>query len=299
MSSEVNDFSISAYRTLVRYAVTNFKQATFTSLSSDRSVIWRHDCDYSLLSACNLGRIDEEEGMVSSFFINIHSDTYNALSESGRYLVNDLLQQGHEIGIHLDVGFYGGIQNETHLEEILIDEKSQYVKFFGVTPTAFSFHQPTERDFQFQSETYAELINCYSSKYRNVWRYTSDSNGYWRHSPIFEVLNSDDCSPLQVLTHGEWWSENSLEPRERLIASLLRQLQNEVERYDLIMKQHKRENKSEIRETLSELIGIDRDLHLILGALHSLGFKEEAAAIYDRGFQRNHSNVVVTPELNS
>jgi hypothetical protein len=289
MSKEVEDFLLTSYRLLVRYALDNFTPITFTSEPTSRSVIWRHDCDHSLLKACDLGLIDMEEGMISTFFINIHSDTYNALSESGRLIIQKLLQQNHEIGIHLDVAFYGGISNEAQLEEILCEEKAIFQEHLQISPNAFSFHQPTERDFQFQSETYAGLVNCYSYNFRNNWRYTSDSNGYWRHDSISEVLHSKDKKPVQVLTHGEWWTDLPLQPRERLVTSLFRATQHEIDRYDEIMLRHSRTNKSSLDPRLFEMKNHDPDLYLVLTLMMSLGYKSKTLAILQEAMQDNAS----------
>lgn len=287
MSEEVDDFLLTSYRSLVRYAINNFTPTTFSSEPTSTSIIWRHDCDHSLLKACDLGLIDMEEGMVSTFFINIHSDTYNALSESGRLIIQRLLQQNHQIGIHLDVAFYGGFSNEAQLEEILGDEKSLYQEYLGVSPSAFSFHQPTEKDFQFQSDTYAGLVNCYSYRFRNDWHYTSDSNGYWRHDSIYEVLKSNDKKPVQVLTHGEWWTDIALQPRERLVTALFRATQYEIDRYDEIMDRHSRLNKSSMNTRLHELKNLATDLHLVLTILMSLGYESEALAVIEEALQDN------------
>ena len=270
MNIKVEDFQISNYQNLVRYAVENFTQAQYDSPDGPRRIIWRHDCDFSLSKALTIGKIDQQEGMRATFFINIHANTYNALSLSGQDKIRSIIQQEHEIGIHLDPVFYGGIATIERLTEILQFEKQQYLRHFGTTPKAFSFHNPTDLESQFQNDKYAGLINCYSKKFRDDWRYGSDSNGYWRHKAISEVLHEDVASPLQVLTHAEWWSDKPQMPRERLVATLLLSTYHEIIQYDRSLSVFGRSNFSAIEEKIRDIGGTDIELHLILTALYSL-----------------------------
>lgn len=270
MSMDSQDFLISNYRNLVKSAVQMFAQTNYGSTDGSKKIIWRHDCDFSLAKAVTIGAIDNEEGMKSTFFINIHADTYNALSLSGKQSIRILVEQGHEIGIHLDTSFYGGIKNEEQLIGILEAEIQLYRDHFTLSPEAFSFHNPTESEMKFENERYAGLVNCYSRYLRESWRYVSDSNGYWRHKQIKEVLNEDIQSSVQVLTHSEWWSEKPMMPRERLVSSLLLSLHEEILSYDRALLIFGRQNISSIEEKIRDLGTSDANLHLLLTAISSL-----------------------------
>jgi hypothetical protein len=284
MTSEINEFGISNYRSLVKTAVGKFRQVRYDSKDVQRSVIWRHDCDFSLDQAVKIGKIDQEERMTSTFFVNIHANTYNAMSASGQNRVRELIGLNREIGIHLDSFFYGGIQSPNQLTDILGQEQKLYKEFFGVEPRAFSFHNPTDEETQFQDETYAGLVNCYSKKFRNDWRYVSDSNGYWRHKSISEVLEEESTVPLQVLTHAEWWSEKALQPRERLSATLLLSTFQLLKEYDQDVAEFDRQNISAIESIIRHVGPSDVELHLLLTAMYSLLTADTYASNHDRDY---------------
>jgi hypothetical protein len=62
---------------------------------------------------------------------------------------------------------------------------------------------------------YAEMINTSADYFQQKVGYCSDSNGYWRFRRLEDVLRErrDEC--LQVLTHGEWWQEDVMSPKQR------------------------------------------------------------------------------------
>ena len=284
MTNEIHEFGITNYRSLVKTAVVKFRQVRFDSKDVSKSVIWRHDCDFSLDQAVKIARIDEEEQMASTFFVNIHANTYNAMSVSGQNRVRELTDLNREIGIHLDSFFYGGIQSPNQLIDILEQEQKLYTKFFGVEPRAFSFHNPTDDETQFQDDTYAGLVNCYSKKFRNEWRYVSDSNGHWRHKSISEVLDEESNVPLQVLTHAEWWSEKSLQPRERLTATLLLSTFQLLKEYDQDVAEFDRQNISAIESIIRNVGTSDIEMHLLLTAMYSLLTADTSESNHDRNY---------------
>jgi len=272
----MNDFSISAYRELVGYAVNNFEWASYLGSPPNNAIIWRHDCDFSLSKASEIAAIDHEEGMRSNFFINLHATTYNARSKSGQLIVRSFLDYGHTVGIHLDVAYYGDIWTEDRLAEVLIAEQVQFESHFGLSPKAFSFHNPTNFEMNFLSQTYAGIVNCYSKEFRTDYRYASDSNGYWRHQPISDVMRANSQIPLQVLTHPAWWSIRPFEARERLVQALAHTMFFELSAYDRNLVIYGRENRSDFVDALHLLKGIPEDLQIVFNTLLSFDFIEAA-----------------------
>ena len=66
------------------------------------------------------------------------------------------------------------------LEDKLNDEKSVFDKILGVDVKTFSF-RPNDQILSFNKNKYSGLINTYSKKVTDNFKYYSDSNGYWRH----------------------------------------------------------------------------------------------------------------------
>lgn len=258
------DFSLDSYEQLLLLAKKKFTMITFEEIKDqDHFCIWRHDVDFSLELAHELAQIDARQDVKSTFFINLHSDTYNALSPTGRVTMNDLIQMGHFVGLHIDASWYGGIDDEKHLEKILNEEMRQLESAVGIVPKAFSFHNPTSELSRFNNEQYSGLLNCYASQFFKEIKYCSDSNGYWRFESIFDVLSDEDTKKVQVLTHPEWWSELQGKPRERLIRALVSDAIKHVVRYDAALDFYGRENQSKYKSAIANLNDTSSELFVI------------------------------------
>lgn len=248
-----DDFSISRYESLVERAKAS---RIFVGFEDSREkgdtkrILWRHDVDVSLRAALRLAEIDHKLGVSSNFFINVHSDTYNARSDIGRKQVRSLIDLGHRVEIHLDTAYYGSFSCKEQLEEALSDELRIFREAFGVEVKAFSFHNPTQVELRFSAEHYSDLINCYSDQHRISIPYVSDSNGYWRFHSADEIVTDNDSPTIQVLTHAEWWIERELSPRERIAHALFEDSFMHLQNYDDLLRKHGRENRSQIQADL-------------------------------------------------
>jgi hypothetical protein len=60
------------------------------------------------------------------------------------------------------------------------------------------------------------MTNVYGSRIKADYAYASDSNGYWRHERLHDVVESGGHERLHVLTHPEWWQAEAMSPRARL-----------------------------------------------------------------------------------
>ena len=138
----MEDFTTDNYRALIRLARDNYNFVFYDNIPFDNKfVLWRHDCDYSLNRAAKLAKIENEEGVCSTYFINLHCEFYNPLEESQTRLIRLILNLGHQIGIHFDAAFYN-ITLESDINEHLSYEAQLLEHFFGIQPKAFSFHNP-------------------------------------------------------------------------------------------------------------------------------------------------------------
>lgn len=272
------EFSLASYEKNVHRVLETHEAILYgDSLKSDRQfVLWRHDVDFSVGAARTIAKVDRTLGLQSTFFFNLHADTYNLRSDFGKSVVAEILNLGHEVAIHLDTDFYRNLPDHLILEDLVQTEKEMFQRMFGVSPSAFSFHNPSETDLEHDEETYANLINCYSKRFRESIGYVSDSNGYWRYSSIEETIATNVARPLQVLTHPEWWSPIDLQPRERLARVLLLDQFDQMNRYDALLASFGRENRSGLsgllpgdegnpvgwknRKTLEEVFGAHREL---------------------------------------
>lgn len=243
-----NSFSYHAYEELVRIAVASKKVSCYVDSPNlqNGGILWRHDVDISFTTSVVLAEIDASQGLHSYFFINLESDVYNSSSQSGRRFMQRIIDLGHSIELHFDMSCNKTIDSAGDLAKTLTTSAQRLSDVSGTAPTAFSFHNPNSDSDKFKDLHYAGLVNCYADYFRSDIRYVSDSNGYWRYNSVYQELTSNNTRPLQVLTHGEWWSDKPLKPRERLAHSIFEVAIDQLSNYDKSLALNQRENLSDV-----------------------------------------------------
>ena len=61
------------------------------------------------------------------------------------------------------------------------------------------------------------MLHAGARSIRDGYAYVSDSNGYWRFERLAEVVAAGAHERLHVLTHPEWWQQQAMSPRERIL----------------------------------------------------------------------------------
>ena len=210
------DFTTMAYRALLRRAGETWTFRGYDDAAAgERFIIWRHDVDCSMHRAHALARIEADAGVKATYFVLLHSEMYNLLEQSISRLVREIAAMGHTIGLHLDTGYHD-VRHEDELPGVIAWEAAILERVSGQPVTAFSFHNPTARELAWQRDQYAARYNAYAARFQSTVGYVSDSNGYWRHRRLAEVLDQAADHQLQVLTHPEWWTDETLSPAARI-----------------------------------------------------------------------------------
>jgi len=249
----LRDFTTIEYRKLLKLAKKNYDFASYNSIPwKKKFVLWRHDVDASLNRGLALAKIEHEEGLKSTYFINLHSQLYNVNEISQFKIISKILSLGHEIGLHLDFSFYN-IKSKKKLDQVITHESKYLEYLFKKKPVAFSFHNPSAHSLRFDEDRYGDLINCYSKKLKTNVAYVSDSNGYWRFQRLKNILQLAKDNSIQVLTHPEWWQSKILSPRQRIFRSIYGRATANLESYDNQIKSHKRINFNNVPKTLEKL----------------------------------------------
>lgn len=243
-SYHFDDFTTSEYAKLIKIAQRSYKFTRYEDINvSERFILWRHDCDYSLNRSLHLAKIDSSAGISSTFFLNPHSEFYNVLEKSQVKIVQEIIALGHDIGLHFDAAFYD-IHDEKQLSEYIAIEADWLRQWFDVQVAVFSFHNPTPLLLSFEEPKYSGLINCYSYYFKKEVGYCSDSNGYWRYRRLRDVLEIASDRSLQVLTHPAWWQEKPLSPRNRILRSVEGRANATMQNYDDFLAANDRKNIS-------------------------------------------------------
>jgi hypothetical protein len=218
------DFTEAHYRELLHLAKGKYRFVTFTDdrlheQGDGKSILWRHDVDFSPHRALGLARIEAEANVRSTYFVLLHSQFYNALEPEVVRIFAEIAALGHAIGLHFDAQFYG--HNE-ELEALLQMERHLLETTLAVSIQAFSWHNPFQGNWieSADAASIGGMVNAYGGAIRNRFSYLSDSHGVWRFRRLYDVLAEANEAHLQVLTHPEWWMPEAMPPRARITRAI-------------------------------------------------------------------------------
>lgn len=211
-----SDFTTSHYRSLLQKAKENYIFSRYHTLDKNsKFILWRHDIDFSPHRALRLAQIEKEEGVISTYFIHLHSEYYNVFEKEIFTIIKKIIDNGHDIGVHFDSHFYD-LKTEEDIEKNLLKEKEILEKLFDIAIHAFSFHNTNPFIMSCQKMKYAGLINTYAEYFQKEVKYCSDSNGYWRYERMMNILEASSAFRLHFLTHPEWWQEDIMSPWQKI-----------------------------------------------------------------------------------
>lgn len=238
-----SDFTENGYSEIVDLAIeSNRKIARYDSIPwGDDFLLWRHDIDLSINRSYQIAQINSKKGLHSTFFVNIHSSFYNPFELSQTRLLRQIFAMGHDVGVHFDWSYYSESDSD-ELDRCVSRETALLSDIVGKTPVAVSFHNPTQEILEIDSARLGGLANAYSRQLMDGAEYCSDSNGYWRHQRLADIISDKAVGPLQVLTHPGWWQESEMLPRQRMERAVSGRAVATMEDYDRTLRDFGREN---------------------------------------------------------
>lgn len=215
----MNDFSQHGYREMLLvlrvagYSFRKFREPDLVE-EQDAQLFLRHDVDFSLQSALQMANLEHAEDIQSTYFIQLRSPLYNALSRFSSELIRELHRLGHDIALHIDLGLYGG-----KCVSGLKDEIELLISHFPFANTGMvSFHRPRHlglameklRDLHFP-----HARHTYERRFFEEIEYISDSTRIWRYghplkSEAFRLRKS-----MQLVIHPSWWMISGQTPSEK------------------------------------------------------------------------------------
>ena len=176
------------------------KTQLFKNWKGDKVFLLRHDVDFDIYLAYKLAQIEKEENVVSTYFILPTCESYNVLSQKNRIFLREMIEMGHEIGLHFDPSLY----NE-NLESAL--EKEIEILSFAIQEEvkSISLHNPSIHG---QYPMFDGYINAYDPIMFSDENYISDSRFLFRGKDPFEFLKNINKSMVQILLHPMHYSVN-------------------------------------------------------------------------------------------
>jgi len=167
----------------------------------------------SIESALVFAKKEHERGISSSYFFLVCTDMYNVFSKKSLKMIRQIVELGHEIGLHFDERRYTFECEEDFI--IAVDrEKRAMEELLGVKIKSVSMHRPSERTMR-ADYVFEDLVNTYSKSFFNKMLYLSDSRMAWKKNP-FDGINQN-VEGIQLLTHPIWYSTE-----ESTISDILR-----------------------------------------------------------------------------
>lgn len=237
------DFTEATYRDVVAYARQRFAFEPFGATPAHPHVLWRHDVDLSVHRALALARIEADAGVSSTWFYWLRSPFYSLLDRGTGERARAILGLGHWLGLHFDPSAHPDVDDADDLEQHIDYERGLLEDWLERPVCAVSLHNPDVRQVAgMRDERLAGLPNAYGSALESTYEYVSDSNGYWRHRRLPDVLADPEITRLHVLTHPEWWTPEALSPRERVIRSVEGRGRRVLSDYDALLACHERIN---------------------------------------------------------
>jgi hypothetical protein len=246
----MNDFTLTEYSQYLTEIKRHYVFINYDEVDAITSphVIWRHDIDVSMHQALKLAQIEKDHGVKATYFIMLGSWFYDIRDHEIHDLIDSIKKLGHTIGLHFDFEYLpsGKISDIESFLTALKLQKKELEQLLNLKIEVFSYHNPTtiSDDLRSQINLYkqADMINVYSDKFVNNYKYCSDSNGLWRFDRLMDLINPKEFPRLHILTHPEWWTEHKMTPREKIQRALMGRVKALLDRYDRALQESNRPN---------------------------------------------------------
>ena len=175
----------------------------------------RHDVDVSLKRALMMAEIENQCGVCATYMVIPSSLLYDLEAKSSRLMLRQLVDQGHELGMHFDVDDDGRSNGSSlGMNEDSIYRAGNYLgSLIDTSVKSISFHRPMPH-FLRGPMTICGMVNAYAD--RLMACYISDSKGSWKAGEPLPLLINFDRPIVQLLIHPIWWGKEHMSPEDRL-----------------------------------------------------------------------------------
>ena len=196
------EFKFKSYENCLSFAVDeNYKFVNLSNVfeTDDKSILLRHDIDFSLDHALKFAEIEKSLNIQATYFVRTHCRYYNALSYSSKEILNKLESMGHIIGLHFEEDYY----TEENLYESMQLEKTILDSLLHNPIKHIAPHEPTRTNrMEYDINRLAEVgidFQAYDKKILEKYKYISDSSGKFKDGFLEEHLVKNKETYLYVL----------------------------------------------------------------------------------------------------
>jgi len=223
MNKEKCNFSFQHYNQILKLAKRQGYKFCFFSKRPDKKnkrIYMRHDVDFSVERTLRLAKIENKNGIVSTFFIRFNAPFYNLFDPNCLKIIKEIIGLGHQIGLHFDEKCINPRElTKKNIEKEVVSQLRVFKNYFNIK-NIVSFHCPSNFVFDKRFDP-NKFISVYSPQFFSKIKYLSDSRGQWREGCVCKFLKSSPPPKnLQVLIHAEWWGIKGNSANKRLIYNL-------------------------------------------------------------------------------
>ena len=199
----MSNFTLAHYSNTIKDYLNHGYEFTLMDrhLSKDeKQIILSHDVDMDPSLVSKMSIAEDLCGVKSTYFFRVRSRKYNFFSYENICLLHDLVNRGHDVGIHYEPSFPAAplTSIDLDIEKIFIFAKENT----GLQIRFFNVHEPARSGLD-MSGVFPEKNRCYNSNFFKNFKYLSDSSAHWREGCFSEHIGKWD--KLLVLTHPFWW----------------------------------------------------------------------------------------------
>ena len=204
---EVKQFTYDAYVNLLEYLSEHYNIISFNQVHDAKKpyLIIRHDVDASIDHALKMAKIEEGLGIKSTYFMLFSNMFYNLLEKNTNQKLLNLVELGHEIGLHYDLEVYGtyNLPNVDYIEyEIkllsLLTKKDINI---------ISVHNPSINNKEDPYLESSKYINTYNKDMYSL--YVTDSCRSWYLDDLEKLINFES-DRVQLVIHPLLWNQNKM-----------------------------------------------------------------------------------------
>jgi len=185
----------------------------FSEWCGERAFLVRHDIDFDLELALQVAEIEFQEGIQSTFFVLASARTYNLMHKESRNILRNLLDLGHEVGLHFDASIYP----EADLAECAKREAEALAFAAGKSVSSLSLHNPSVTG---EFPLLDGFVNAYDPRLFSDENYLSDSCFSFRGKNPLEFIHRIREGMVQILLHPMHYAKNTSSYKDILGKSL-------------------------------------------------------------------------------
>jgi hypothetical protein len=221
MTAWAENFSYAYFSRILAAVASDFSLSLFRDApaalesAATRVAFLRHDVDVDLTRAIRLAQIENRAGIAATYMVMNAGLLYRLNDASSRTALRELIELGHEIGIHFDCP--DAVRTDparvAELEPLIDRACAELAEAAGAPVRSVSFHRPIPALLR-GPLLIGDRVNGYADELMG-W-YLSDSKGSWREGEPLVAFQNPKGRVLQLLIHPIWWGDDHRSPEERL-----------------------------------------------------------------------------------